>query len=57
MKQPDGFDGYEGGAPYWILPSGRKTYDYEEWRRADNEYWKNRNEQDDKRLPNTARRG
>lgn len=45
MKQPDGYDGYEGGAPYWILPSGRKTYDYEEWRRADNEYWKNRAKQ------------
>ena len=37
MKQPDGYDGYEGG--------------------ADNEYWKNRNEQDDKRSPNKARRG
>ena len=36
MKQPDGFDGREGGAPYWILPSGQKTYDYEEWRKADN---------------------
>ena len=44
MKQPDGFNGYDGGAPYWILPSGQETYDYEEWRRADNEYWKNRNE-------------
>lgn len=20
-------DGYEGGAHYWFLPSGRKTYD------------------------------
>ena len=30
MKQPDGFNGYEGGASYWILPSGQKTYDYEE---------------------------
>lgn len=57
MKQPDGFNGYEGGAPYWILPSGQKTYDYEEWRRADEEYWKSRNEQDDKRSPNKARRG
>ena len=24
MKQPDGFDGYMGGFPYWILPSGQK---------------------------------
>lgn len=25
-------DGYDGGAPYWILPSGRKTYNaYEEY--------------------------
>lgn len=42
MKQPDGFDGREGRVPYWILPSGQTTYDYEEWRKADNEYWKNR---------------
>ena len=40
MKQPDGFDGYEGGAPYWILPSGQKTCDYEEWCKVDKEYWK-----------------
>lgn len=33
---------WQGGAPYWILPSGQTTYDYEEWRKADNEYWKNR---------------
>lgn len=26
-------DGYDGGAPYWILPSGRKAYE---------EYFKNR---------------
>ena len=57
MKQPDGFDGYEGGAPYWILPSGQKTYDYEKWRKADEEYWKSRDEQDDKRSPNNTRRG
>lgn len=32
MLIPDGYDGYEGGAPYWILPSGRKTYNaYEEY--------------------------
>lgn len=24
MLRPDGYDGYECGAPYWILPSGRK---------------------------------
>ena len=54
MKQPDGYNGYEGGAPYWILPSGQKTYDYEEWRKADEEYWKSL---DDKRSPNKARRG
>ena len=35
----------------------KKTYDYEEWRKADEEYWKNRDEQDDKRSPNKARRG
>ena len=40
MKQPDGFNGYEGGASYWILPSGQKTYDYEEWCRVNKEYWK-----------------
>lgn len=57
MKQPDGFDGYEGGAPYWILPSGQITYNYEEWRKADNEYWKNRDEQNDKRSPYKTRRG
>ena len=34
---PDGFD-YNG--PYWILPSDRKTYDFEEWALADIEYWK-----------------
>lgn len=48
MKQPDGFNGYEGGAPYWILPSGQKTYDYEEWRRSDNEYWKSIDKQKNK---------
>lgn len=39
MKAPDGYNGYEGGAPYWILPSGRKTYDYAEFERIDKEYW------------------
>lgn len=39
MKQPDGFDEYEGGSPYWILPSGQKTYD--------NEYWKSPDGQND----------
>ena len=36
---PDGFD-IDG--PYWILPSDRKTYSYEEWYNADVEYWKNK---------------
>lgn len=48
MKQPDGFNGYEGGAPYWILPSGQETYDYEEWCRVDKEYWKSINKQKNK---------
>ena len=49
MKQPDGFNGYEGGAPYWILPSGQKTYDYEEWCRVNKEYWKSIDKQNNKR--------
>ena len=35
-------DGFENGMPYWILPSDRKTYSYEEWYNADVEYWKNK---------------
>ena len=42
MLKPDGYDGYEGGAPYWILPSGRKTYDVYEAQKAYEEYFKNR---------------
>lgn len=38
---PDGIDEY--GAPYWILPSDRKTYSFEEWYEADVEYWKKSN--------------
>lgn len=59
MKQPDGFDGYEGGFLYWILLSEQKTYDYEEWCRSDNEYWKSLDEQNNKSsCPiNKARRG
>lgn len=37
---PDGYD--TNGQPYWILPSDRKTYDFEEWFKADEEYWKNK---------------
>jgi hypothetical protein len=35
-------DGYDEGTPYWILPSDRITYDYNEWLNADKAYWKNR---------------
>ena len=35
-------DGYEGGAPYWILPSGRKTYDAYKAHKAYEEYFKNK---------------
>lgn len=37
---PDGFDEY--GQPYWHLPSDRKTFSYEEWYKADVEYWKDK---------------
>ncbi len=37
---PDGYD--TDGAPYWILPSDRKTYNFAEWINADKEYWKNK---------------
>lgn len=37
---PDGFDEY--GQPYWYLPSDRKTFSYEEWYKADVEYWKDK---------------
>lgn len=40
MFNPDGFDEY--GQPYWYLPSDRKTFSYEEWYKADVEYWKNK---------------
>ena len=42
MLRPDGYDGYEGGTPYWILPSGRTTYDPYEAQEAHEEYFKNR---------------
>ena len=42
MLRPDGYDGYEGGAPYWILPNGRKTHDAYEAQEAYEEYSKNR---------------
>lgn len=33
-------DGYENdGTPYWILPSDRKTYSYEEWYEQDRRYY------------------
>lgn len=34
MREPDGYDGYEGGAPYWIGPNDWPYYDYGEWFRA-----------------------
>ena len=42
MLRPDGYDGYEGGAPYWILPRGRKTYDAYEAQKVYEEYFKDR---------------
>ena len=42
MLRPDGYNGYEGGAPYLILPSGRKIYDAYEAQKAYEEYSKNR---------------
>lgn len=37
---PDGYNGYEGGAPYWILPSGQKTYDMFEAIRVREKFYK-----------------
>jgi hypothetical protein len=37
---PDGHD--SDGTPYWVLPSDRKTYSYEEWAEAYMEFIKNR---------------
>lgn len=42
MLRPDGYNGYDGGATYWILSSGRKTYDAYEAQKAYEEYSKNR---------------
>lgn len=41
MLEPDGYDGYEGGAPYWFLPSGAKTYSYYEAKKAHDSYFYN----------------
>ena len=40
FKEPDGYD---CDGPYWILPSDRKTHDFQEWLRYDKEYWKEKN--------------
>lgn len=37
---PDGND--SDGTPYWVLPSDRKTYSYEEWAEAYMEFIKKR---------------
>lgn len=44
MKQPDGYDGYEGGAPYWIGPNDQKYYNYNEWLEEDRKYWRGKDE-------------
>lgn len=41
MLKPDGYNGYESGAPYWILPNGSKTYDAYEAYKVHEEYFKN----------------
>lgn len=40
-EPPHGYNGYEGGAPYWFLPGGNKTYDYNEYIKAKKEYFNN----------------
>lgn len=50
MKEPDGYNGYEGGAPYWVGPNGEKYYDYNEWCEIDRIYCQSRCEQREKEL-------
>ena len=39
VKKMFGPDGEDCDGPYWVLPNGRKTYDYKEWLDADRAYW------------------
>lgn len=38
MEKPHGYNGYEGGAPYWYGPGDQKFYDYDEYIKESNTY-------------------